>query len=111
MLTDPCPSVSVFTNNLFMSSFKIEKMVSVSMTGEKQGCSGYEDTVAQFTNPPPSCISVILSTCLHLVGFICFLNHLYVEDYLLVVYILTGNSNSWVYIHSMRKTFDMGKTC
>lgn len=76
-----------------MSGFKTEKMDSVSMAGEKHGCSGDDNTVSHFTNPSPSCISVILSMCLHLVDFIYSLDYLYVEDYLLVFYILTGNSN------------------
>lgn len=66
-------------------------MVSVSMAGENRGRSGDDNTVSHFTDPPPSCTGAILSMCLHHVDSF---DHLYVEDYILVFYILTGNSNS-----------------
>lgn len=91
-----------------MSGFKTEKMVSVSVAGEKQGHSGDDNTVSHFTNPSPSCISMILSMRLHLVDFIGSLDYLYV-DYLLVFYIFSCNSDSWVDIHTVRETFDIGK--
>lgn len=49
-----------FTRNLFMSGFKTEKMLSVSMSGEKQRHSYDDNTVSHFTNSSPLWISVIL---------------------------------------------------
>lgn len=99
----------VFTRNLFMSGFKTEKMVSVSISGEKQRHSHDDNTVSHFTNSTPLCISVILIMCFHLVDFMCPLDYLCIEDYLLVFCILSSNSNSWVDTQAMRDTFDIGK--
>lgn len=98
-----------FPGNLFMSGFKTEKMVSISVSEEKQRRPRDDNTVSHFTNSTPLCISVILIVCFHLVDFMCSLHYLYTEDYPLVFCILYSKSNTWVDVLAMRDTFDIGK--